>query len=272
VFEGGTHVPFFVRWPGRLKGDRDLDMIAAHIDVAPTLAAACGGAMPKDRTIDGRNLLPLWLGVPAALPERSLFFQWHRGNVPEMYRACAVRTQRWRLCQPDGVAEKAKFDRNKWMLFDIRNDPYEKKDVAGENAGVVAKLKKEYEAWFKDVASTRKFAPPRIVVGSDREPLTTLTRQDMRSTARSAGHWELRVEKAGKFDLTGTLLTPATGDAVLNVKVGPNRYTKKLAERDRSGVVAGIELPAGPITLEAWASEGDDSRRVLRFVEVRRSK
>jgi arylsulfatase A-like enzyme len=36
VFEGGTRVPFFVRWPGGFKGDRDIDRIAAHIDIAPT--------------------------------------------------------------------------------------------------------------------------------------------------------------------------------------------------------------------------------------------
>src|SRR5204863_9847948 len=57
VFEGGTRVPFFVRWPTGFKGDRDIETIAAHIDVTPTLSSACGGEMPKDRTIDGKSLL-----------------------------------------------------------------------------------------------------------------------------------------------------------------------------------------------------------------------
>src|ERR1019366_6640201 len=206
VFEGGTHVPFFVRWPAGFKGDRDIDRIAAHIDITPTLVQACGGAMPKDRQIDGKSLLPLWSDTPAvSWPDRELFFQWHRGNVPEMYRAFAVRSQRWRLVQPVGVAGGSKFDKTKLMVVDIQNDPYEMKDVAAGNPDVVKQLKSRYEAWFKDVESTRQFAPPRIIIGSEKENPTVLTRQDMRVKAgakpTSGGYWELQVEQAGRYEL-----------------------------------------------------------------------
>jgi arylsulfatase A-like enzyme len=274
VFEGGTRVPCFVRWPGKMAGDRDVDRIAAHIDIAPTVVAACGGEMPKDRTIDGKNLLPLWFGVPAAWPDRILFFQWHRGDVPETYRACAVRSQRWRLAQPDGVGEKATFDKAKWLLFDIQNDPYELKDVAAPNPDVVASLKKQYEAWFKDVESTRKFAPPRIVIGSDKENPTVLTRQDWRGpqagwTPKSVGHWDLQVEKGGDFEFTATLPTPALRGAVLHVTLGDYKYTKTLGEGDTNALLRGIDLPAGATRLEAWIAEGQNERG-MRFVEVRR--
>jgi arylsulfatase A-like enzyme len=274
VFEGGTRVPFFVRWPAKLTGDREIDRIAAHIDVAPTVVAACGGAMPQDRAIDGKNLMPLWLGEPVNWPDRSLFFQWHRGDVPELYRACAVRTQRWRLAQPDGVAEKAKFDPTKWLLFDIQKDPYEMKNVAADNPDVVAQLKKRYEAWFKDVESTRHFAPPRIAIGSDKENPTTLTRQDWRGpqagwTPMSVGHWDVQVEKDGVFEVAATLPSPALRGAVLHVKIGARSYKKKVNEGETNSFLGGIDLPAGPIRLEAWLAESD-SVRGMRFVAVRR--
>ena len=273
VFEGGTHVPFFVRWPAGFKGDRDIDRIAAHIDITPTLVSACGGEMPKNRTIDGKNLLSLWLGVPAAWPDRSLFFQWHRGDVPEMYRACAVRTQQWRLVQPNGVAEKAKFDKTKFMLFDIQHDPYEMKDVAADNPAVVADLKKQYETWFKEVESTRNFAPPRIVVGSDKENSTILTRQDMRMIKgdTNSEFWLLRVEKAGKFDIEVTLLKPAAKQAGVNLTVGMHNHAMKIGGNEKTALLRGVNLPQGALRFEPMVVEGQTPIGV-RFVAIRKAK
>src|SRR5207237_2224352 len=94
AFEGGTRVPFFVRWPaGKLRANTDIDRIAAHIDLPPTLLEACGGAAPAGVLIDGVSLLPLWKGEKALWPGRTLYFQWHRGDVPQLFRAFAVRAQ-----------------------------------------------------------------------------------------------------------------------------------------------------------------------------------
>jgi arylsulfatase A-like enzyme len=274
VFEGGTRVPFFVRWPAQLPKDRDIDRIAAHIDVAPTVVAACGGTMPNDRKIDGRNLLPLWKAQKVDWPDRSLFFQWHRGDVPELYRACAVRTQRYRSVQPEGVPENGKFDKTKWMLFDIENDPFELEDVAAKEPEIVAKLKKQYEEWFKDVADTRNFVPPRIVIGSDRENPTILTRQDWRGpkagwTPKSIGHWELQVAKDSAFEIVATLPGPAKKGSVLHMNLGDHKYTKIVGANDKTAFLRGIDLPAGPLRLEAWVVDGDALQGV-RFVEIRR--
>ncbi|MBI1830486.1 MAG: arylsulfatase, partial [Planctomycetes bacterium] len=242
LFEGGTHVPFFVRWPAQLPKDRDVIPLGAHIDIAPTLVTACGGEMPKDRKIDGKNLLPLWRGEKIDWPDRSLFFQWHRGNVPELYRAFAVRTPRWRLVQPDGIPEKSKFDKTKLMLFDIERDPYEMKDVASDHADVVADLKKQYETWFNDVKETRNFRPPAIVIGSAKEHPTILTRQDMRNGAM----WLLKTEKAGAFDLELTLQKPAMKDTVVNLRIVSEIVTQKVDENAKTVVMIIIPVTAMP--------------------------
>src|SRR5438876_8306523 len=47
VHEGGIRVPCFIRWPaGKLEPGRVVDRIAAHIDLTPTLLAACGVPKP----------------------------------------------------------------------------------------------------------------------------------------------------------------------------------------------------------------------------------
>src|SRR5262249_62158443 len=75
------------------------------IDVTPTLLAACDVKPPSDKIIDGVNLLQLLKGEKVDWPDRMLFFQWHRGDLPELNRACAVRSQRYRLVHPPGVSE-----------------------------------------------------------------------------------------------------------------------------------------------------------------------
>jgi len=64
--------------------------------------------------------------------------------------------------QRDGLgAETLPASGPKFELFDMASDPYEQHDVAAQHADIAAKLKAEYEAWFKDVGSTRKdnYAP-----------------------------------------------------------------------------------------------------------------
>ena len=58
-FEGGIRVPLFVKWPARVAAGQAVSIPVAHIDVMPTLLAAADQALPRDREIDGENLLPL---------------------------------------------------------------------------------------------------------------------------------------------------------------------------------------------------------------------
>jgi arylsulfatase A-like enzyme len=271
VFEGGTRVPFFVRWPAGWKGDRDMDRISAHIDVVPTLVAACGVAQPPNLHMDGANLLPLWKGAKSAWPERTLYVQWHRGDVPQLHRACAARTQKWRLVQPEGVQETVKLDQPRWLLFDMEKDPYEQNDVADARPDVVAQLKKGYEAWFADVAKTRHFAAPRIHLGADKETFTVFTRQDWRGPKagwgpKSVGHWEVEVEKAASFDVK-VILPPGADDGVVRLRLGKIEQHAKPS----AGVAlfAGVNAAAGPARLEAWQGEGE-GQSGARYVEVQR--
>ncbi len=274
VYEGGVHVPCFVRWPGSLPADRDVEPIAAHIDLTPSLLDACAVDKPANLKMDGRSLLPLWKGAKVDWPERTLYTQWHRGDVPQLYRAFTARGPRYRLVQPDGVDEKYVLDLKKvrFQLFDMQNDPYEMHDIAEQQPDIVASMKKGYEDWFKDVSSTRGFDPPRIVLGSAYENPTVLTRQDWRGPQASwgpkgLGYWEVHVENAGKYDVTITLPP--------QVKMGEVRFRlgKAMASREvKDGgpvLFEGIILSQGPARLEAWVADGDTSRGVW-FVEVRK--
>ncbi len=105
-WEGGIHQFCFIRWPAQLKAGRQVDRLAAHIDLAPTLLDFCGVAKPERVSFDGRSLAPLLRGETTNWPDRTLVFQWHRGDAPERYRSAAVRSQDWKLVQPLGGGEE----------------------------------------------------------------------------------------------------------------------------------------------------------------------
>ncbi len=218
--EGGIRVPFFVRWPGHFEGGRKVDRIAAHIDVTPTLLDICRVAKPANVKLDGLSLLPLLEGEKVSWPDRMLFFQWHRGDAPEPYRAFAARSQRYKLVQPNGSGEARDGWQPDFRLYDMESDPLERKSIADAHPEVVERMKKAYKAWFREVTSRRDYAHPqktvaRIFIGAPQENPVRLTRQDWRGpqagpqvgpqvgwTSPGSGAWEVEVRRAGKYEIT----------------------------------------------------------------------
>ena len=248
VYEGGIHVPCFVHWPAKLEAGAEVDRIAAHIDLLPTLMDACGVGIPEDLRLDGRSLLPLMLGETPGWPDRSLFFQWHRGDEPEPFRDCAVRTQQYKLV-------------NGKELYDLEADPGEKKDIADQHPDVASRMSESYETWLKDVGATRGYTPPRIYLGTTHENPVTLSRQDWRGTDGwnddKLGFWEVKVVKAGTYKIT--LRFPTTkGVKEAHLKLGDAEAQTPVTENETSCTFKAVALEAGDARLEPWllAAEG----------------
>lgn len=138
--EGGVRVPFFVRWKGTVKAGQDIDTLAAHIDLLPTLAEVSGASVP-DGQVEGRSLKPLFLRAKVEWPDRYLFTQvarWKTGSEPNdhQWKQFAVRNSRYRL-----VGDQ---------LFDMVEDPGQKKDVAAEHPEVVEGMRAAYDKFWKE--------------------------------------------------------------------------------------------------------------------------
>lgn len=246
VYEGGIRVPFFLRWPRAVQAGKKVERIAAHIDIMPTLLDACGATgAAKDVKIDGRSLVPLLRDNNARWPDRTLFFQWHRGDVPEPHRNAAARTQRYKLV-------------NGKELYDLEADAEERNDIAAQQPALAASLRKQYDEWFADVSSTRGFAPPRISIGSPHQKVVTLTQQDWRGPKavwgpNALGHWEVNVEKTGGYEMqiyvkpaeSERSLTCVAGDVVLSATIAKGAAEIKLPLSLNSGP-ARIEVSIGP--------------------------
>jgi arylsulfatase A-like enzyme len=270
VYEGGIRVPFYVRWKGKLPEGGKVDTPAAHIDITPTVLEACGVPTPPKVSMDGRSLLPLLKAEKTHWPERHLFFQWHRGDVPEMGRAFAARGPRYKLVQAAGV-QVGKFT-PKQELFDIPNDPYEMKDLAADKPEIVKQLRERYERWFADVKATRNFVGPRILVGTDKENPTVLTRQDWRGPKAGwgpgdLGHWDVTVERAGRYRVSVTF-ERATRERAVALTVGAAKAIAMLPAGKAEARFESVAVAAGEGRVEAWAD--GETKAGPKYVEVER--
>jgi arylsulfatase A-like enzyme len=272
VYEGGTRVPCYVRWSQAAKGLREIDTPLAHIDMTPTLLEACG--LKSDAALDGRSFLRMLTGGPGNWPGRTLFFQWHRGDAPDKYRAFAARGPRYKLVQAAGVQPNMKWD-PKFELFDVFADPFETKDLAAEKPEVVAQLKREYEAWFADVTK-KGFDPPRIVIGSDKENPVRLTRQDMRGpkagwAPEAEGHWVVKIERAGEYEATIRGNTPF--DAYLLEVEGDSQTVQFILATSNmapmSNATTKITLEEGNAKVRTIVRSDGKERGAADFVELK---
>jgi arylsulfatase A-like enzyme len=127
-FEGGIHVPFFMRWPGKLPAGKTYANPVAHVDIFATVAAVAGAALPTDRKIDGVNLIPFATGENAGRPHQTLF--WRSGPYATLLDGD------WKLQVMDKPYSRL------W-LYDLKSDPYEKTNLVAANGGETGTLLKE---------------------------------------------------------------------------------------------------------------------------------
>lgn len=130
VYEGGIRVPFLMSWPAKLRPNTAFREPVICMDVLPTVAAAAGLALPKDREYHGKNLLPHLNGGSSGPVHDWLFWD---GDEKKL----AARNGRWKLVSNNGRSE----------LFDVEADMSEKSNLAAQNPEIVRRLQAGLDAW-----------------------------------------------------------------------------------------------------------------------------
>lgn len=126
LFEGGTRVPWIVRYPARVKPGVSGALIS-QIDLPATFAALAGAPAPAKPWIDSRNALPALLGEDRA----------GRAHIIEHANRLAVRQGDW-LFLPPGPAQEGL---GPWTraplpppggLYNLKEDIGEQRNLAAE--------------------------------------------------------------------------------------------------------------------------------------------
>ena len=148
TWDGGERVPCIMRWPGNIPADLASDELSTTMDLLPTFARFAGGEIPKDRTLDGKDIGPLLLNRPGAKSPHDVFYYYCYTHLQ------AVRDTRWKLVlprpeHPEWTGWSGRFIGNKVSaveLYDLKNDIAEAKNVADQHPDEVAKLMHFIEA------------------------------------------------------------------------------------------------------------------------------
>ena len=114
-FEGGMHIPFFAKWPTKIKKGMKYDKRIHHTDIFSTILGAANIEHPKEITIDGVNLIPFLNDEKIGEPHETLYWK----NVTYQ----AIIHDNWKLM-------RSKYPKEKEYLYNLGKDPYEQSNLA----------------------------------------------------------------------------------------------------------------------------------------------
>jgi arylsulfatase A-like enzyme len=125
AFDGGTRVPFIVRWPGRAKQGVSAALID-QVDLLSSLADLAGQQVPPDAAPDSFNVLPALLGQSKQA----------RDHLVEHASALSLMVGEWKVIEPKrGAARTAGNETGNLLqpqLYNLAQDPGEKNNLASQ--------------------------------------------------------------------------------------------------------------------------------------------
>jgi arylsulfatase A-like enzyme len=140
VWEGGIRVPAIVKWPGRIPAGTVSDQPAITYDWSASLAAVAGAAVPAH--YEGIDLFPILEG---RAPKVEQTFFWR--TAPNSNRSQqAVRQGDWKLV----------VDANHMLLFNLRDDIGERRDLTAARPDLVRRLRPLIAEWARSVDADGK--------------------------------------------------------------------------------------------------------------------
>jgi hypothetical protein len=234
----------------------------------------CGLEIPSHVKLDGTSLVGALRGDASALRDRTLFVHSQRIPYPEMWRKCAVMTERWRLVNGE-------------ELYHIQADPAQKQDLAKERPELVKRFREAYGQWWeslKPVFDDYVY----IGIGSDAEPRTLLHSHDWHATEQGAcpwnqgqvrsgmpgnGFWAVDVTRAGAYQFTlrrwPEQLDQPIEAARARLKIGDVDVPQSL-KASATHATFGVQLKAGKTRLQTWLTAPRGRTRGAYFVYIER--
>jgi uncharacterized sulfatase len=167
--EQGLKVPFIVRWPNHIQPNTTSNTLLTFVDVLPTLLEASGSTIPKK--LDGKSFFKTLKGN-----EKDVHQYIYGVATKQNIRACTVfpsrmvRGERYKLIKNYNALEvmESNLGENEIInqfikigaksfpntpyeeLYDLKNDPYQSKNLANDKKYAKQKklLSKELESWM----------------------------------------------------------------------------------------------------------------------------
>ena len=134
--EGGMRVPAAMRWPGKIPAGSTTDEMLHVVDLFPTFCRLSGADAKKGLPLDGKDAWPV-IAEKARTPHTEI-----------VHSLQVIRSGNWKLIEKG--ATYYNWPEQPLQLYNIREDPYEKRNRADEHPEIVTKLRERlaYHAKF----------------------------------------------------------------------------------------------------------------------------
>jgi arylsulfatase A-like enzyme len=135
-FDAGTRVPFLISWPARIKPGGRSDVLFSHIDLLACLAKITGQKLGKDEAPDSYDM------SGALISEKPL----ERPFLVEHANSLSVIRGNWKYIEPSSgpaLSKEVNIETGNNpapQLYDLLNDPGEKKNLAASKPQLVKEL------------------------------------------------------------------------------------------------------------------------------------
>lgn len=199
-WEGGHHVPLFVRYPtGGIQGGRVVEGLVTVEDLYPTLLEICDVPAPANAEFDGTSVAGAMRGE-GAVPDRQLVVQIDRGTVDP--KTACIMWQNWRVLWCDS-------------LYDLDTDPGQDTNVVRENPGTFTDMWCDYQQWYGPrVGPAQEHLPEHI--GNPAQELVILDSSEAiggtdgqagvrTGAARKGRHlqgpWQVQAHRSGRYEV-----------------------------------------------------------------------
>jgi arylsulfatase A-like enzyme len=142
-YEGGVCEPFIVSCPGLVPSGAVSDALTDFSDLLPTFAELGEAKMPADLKIDGHSIAPVIWGKATDSPRDWIMALGHGpAKLDEMgvrgvqdYTSRVIRDKQYKVWVDE--------NRNITQLYDLKNDPFEDKNLRdSQNPAVLSALQK----------------------------------------------------------------------------------------------------------------------------------
>lgn len=134
IYEGGTRVPFIIRWPARIKPATS-EALVSQIDLLASFAELLGDDLADDEGIDSRSTLDAFVGEEE---------QGQEFLVQESF-GLAIRKGNWKYIEPSSPKWWMNRDPIPESLYNLADDPSEQNNLIAKYPELAAELKAALE-------------------------------------------------------------------------------------------------------------------------------
>jgi arylsulfatase A-like enzyme len=142
IYEGGVRVPAFATWEGRIKPGTIVQEPLHIVDFYPTLLTLAGGKLEQKLPLDGKDA---WATIAEgkSTPHKEIL-------INAAPNAGAIRMGDWKLVL-HGLRGKETVE-----LFNLADDPGEKKNRASDHPAKVKELRTRYDELAREAVPPKR--------------------------------------------------------------------------------------------------------------------